>query len=136
MSSNPRCRYCGQEIVWLKMQETGRLHPVDVAPSPRGSIAIVGGYRALVVRASDRPRAIAAGRRLYMSHMASCPAPRQKPAGHPDARAYRLAVMKALGDPNVPMPSAPAPHLRRAQQQPLFNASQPSNVVPFYRRKP
>jgi hypothetical protein len=133
MNSQARCRYCGQEILWLKMQETGRLHPVDVKPSARGSIAIVGGYRALVVRASDRPRAIAAGRRLYMSHMASCPVPRQKPAGHPEARAYLLAVMNALGNPNVPMPKPPAPHLRRAQQQALFN---PSNVIPFHRRKP
>jgi hypothetical protein len=136
MKPPARCRYCRQEILWLKMQETGRLHPVDVVPSVRGSIAIVGGYRALVVRATDRPRAIAAGRRLYMSHMASCPVPRQKPSGHPEGRAYLLAVMNAIGNPNVPMPKPPEPHLRRAQQRPLFAPTLPSNVVSFRRRKP
>lgn len=81
----PKCASCGAEILFFKGEKSGRPHPVDKEPNPKGSIQLVdNGKGETVARfckplsADDDGVALAPddnpGRGVrYISHFATCP---------------------------------------------------------------
>ena len=67
-----RCKHCRAEVRWVTMRDTGAKQPLDVAPHPKGNIAVVGAGTAIVIRRSDLPRYVAQGYVFYRSHFATC----------------------------------------------------------------
>ena len=75
MDETPKCKKCKQPIVWCtlisKANPDGKPHPLDAVPSFEGTIERKRdgvGYLGWVVPEHDRN-----GRRLYVSHFATCP---------------------------------------------------------------
>ena len=65
------CRSCGAKLLWVEMASTGKRMPLDLAPSPRGNIAVSDmrpgktpvGHVLKSTSSTD----------LYLSHFVTCP---------------------------------------------------------------
>jgi hypothetical protein len=111
MAKVSRCRSCGAEIYWLKHETTGRLAPIDMTPSPRGSCLVnleQGAYRIAFERSSGT---------LYTSHFATCPQ-----AGQHDTKAPAHSTFEGTGarlgsgvnrPDGVPSPTTASPQVDR-----------------------
>lgn len=69
-----RCRSCGAPIVWATTTR-GRLMPVDVDPTPDGTLLLTGPPAALRVDAAAEPTLFdgETDPPRYTSHYATCP---------------------------------------------------------------
>jgi hypothetical protein len=67
-----RCRSCGAEIRWARMS-SGRAMPLDLEPSPAGTVALVDDEHAETLSRDAAELEREAGRELYVSHFATCP---------------------------------------------------------------
>lgn len=75
MDEATKCKKCREQIVWCslvsKTNPDGKPHPLDAVPSFEGTIERVReglGYVGRFVPPTERN-----GRRLYVSHFATCP---------------------------------------------------------------
>ena len=67
------CRACGEAIVYLRSETTGKLAPITLATYPNGNIAELPGNQ---YRTFGRDRAAAQradGRELRLNHFVNCP---------------------------------------------------------------
>jgi hypothetical protein len=67
------CSACGEAIIWLQHERTGKLAPITVAVYPNGNIQEKSGYQ---YRAHGPEEAMACrsrGQHLKLSHFANCP---------------------------------------------------------------
>jgi hypothetical protein len=64
-----RCKSCHRQVRWVKTAE-GRNMPLDVHPTPDGSILLLTNGRSRVVPEADRAQCVAP---LFKSHFATCP---------------------------------------------------------------
>lgn len=62
------CRSCGAAIEWATSETTGKPVPLDVAPAPKGNLALVAGK---AHRYGDEDAKVHRERRV--SHFATCP---------------------------------------------------------------
>lgn len=68
------CRSCHAEILWARVQASGKRIPLDPEPIHGGNLELLEkraekGRKVLVVRYAARP----GGKPLYVSHHATCP---------------------------------------------------------------
>ena len=73
-----RCRSCGAEIIWIKMNGTGKAMPVDAAPISYSEVLLPGEKNALTLVTGSgmivRTRFDPGGDKIgYTSHFATCP---------------------------------------------------------------
>lgn len=68
-----RCRTCKAPVRWARMARSGKPHPLDADPSPRGNMRLCGNGHAELLTGSELLEARAAGTSLFLSHFASCP---------------------------------------------------------------
>lgn len=66
------CEACGEAIIWC-VTATGAKMPVDVEPVEGGNVILTAGPAPVAHVVSKRGRQ-RAGRTLYTSHFATCPA--------------------------------------------------------------
>jgi hypothetical protein len=64
-----RCKSCQRQVRWVKTAE-GRNMPLDVSPSPDGSIMVLADGRSRVVPVAERAQCVAP---LFKAHFATCP---------------------------------------------------------------
>ena len=66
MAKTSACTSCGAPIYWLKHEKTGKLAPIDAAPSANGNC---------LVNLQDSTYRLALGQSgtLYTNHFATCP---------------------------------------------------------------
>lgn len=62
------CRSCDAAIEWCTWEDSGKAVPLDVGPSPKGNLAVVGDkvHRYTGIDAT-------LGREKRISHFATCP---------------------------------------------------------------
>lgn len=67
------CDACGEPIIFLAHESTGKLAPITIATYPNGNCHEMNGntYRALGPDAAERFRA--AEQRLRLNHFSNCP---------------------------------------------------------------
>ncbi len=66
MAAVSHCRSCGAAIYWLRHEKTGKLAPIDAAPSPNGNC---------LLNLKDGTYRLALGQdgTLHIHHFATCP---------------------------------------------------------------
>jgi hypothetical protein len=64
-----RCRSCHRQVRWAQTAD-GKNMPLDVFPSPDGSILLIANGRCRVVPEAMRATCVAP---LFKSHFATCP---------------------------------------------------------------
>lgn len=62
-----RCRSCDAEVIWVRMQGTGKFNPLDKAKRADGNVRITGR-----VRGTLQARVVKPGEGEYVSHFATC----------------------------------------------------------------
>jgi hypothetical protein len=67
-----KCRSCGAEIIWVKMQ-SGRNNPLDAKPTDKGNIDVRDGV-GYVISKKQRVMFVSP---LYQTHFATCPHARE-----------------------------------------------------------
>ncbi len=70
-----KCRSCGEVIVWCQLVsgEDSRAHPLNAVPSDKGTIETKPGTISGRRYGRIVPEAERGGRKLYVSHFATCP---------------------------------------------------------------
>lgn len=64
------CNYCGKLILWCTVENSGAKMPLDPAPSPDGTVVLVGhlGLCRVVTNAEPAAR----GQPTFVTHVATC----------------------------------------------------------------
>jgi hypothetical protein len=73
-----KCRSCPAPVMWATHVETRRANPLDAQPSPDGNCEVRRGVHSTtlyyrMLSGEELERARAEGKRLYLSHFATCP---------------------------------------------------------------
>ncbi|HET6910186.1 MAG TPA: hypothetical protein VFH54_12660 [Mycobacteriales bacterium] len=69
------CRWCGDDILWLRFAETGKLAPIDAEPRAGGNIRVNherGVYDVVGARAARESIELISGPILHYSHWTTC----------------------------------------------------------------
>lgn len=89
MASN--CKFCGAEVMWVTMRDTGAKNPLEPTPHRDGYIA-VAGVTGISLNRADENKERSNGRKLYRSHRQVCKGSRST-----SASSHLRNVMEQLG---------------------------------------
>lgn len=67
------CRSCAAPILWRKTTNADKPCPVDVEPSPEGTVLLLGQGRCTVLTKAQAELRRENGEALHTAHWATCP---------------------------------------------------------------